>query len=559
MSTSASDPGTWSEAPSEAAPASLDAELMAILTEAVADMELDWVAPKELPSKKWMDGSFLDAGRQAEAPQRPTPFFPELHEELTWSWRSPHSARAHAQGTPAADDGGRDREIGVFQTRLLGSLDEEGPDPESLRKLRTVADLTLAASKKVAQGIGRNMGSLVVLHRHLWLTGMRDAEKKQLLDAPVSPKGLFSVAVEAFSEKYAETLKQSKMMPHLLPKRSQSPPLERGPDRLRHSVRQDMPGARPRARESATSLNRCFARGSSESPASARNRPLAAKGGRRARKSSVPDVRARRKRARQRTCVEEGVFPPRQKSSLPLSTITRDISEASPPGDASQSGSPGQPEDLIMCVPVQEALKSGYTLQFARRPPRFGGVIMSEVSEQSAPLLRAEISSLLAKQAVEIVPEERRNSGFYSRYFLVPKKDGGMRPILDLRLLNKALTKRVFKMITVKQILAHIQPEDYFIAVDLKDAYFHIQIAPHHRRFLRFAFEGVAYQFKLLPFGLDLAPRVFTMCIIGDGTGAIGYLQAKELFKSDFIISRKMDFPIRNVSFPPLRELRLRE
>ncbi|KAL0168850.1 hypothetical protein M9458_037072, partial [Cirrhinus mrigala] len=130
-----------------------------------------------------------------------------------------------------------------------------------------------------------------------------------------------------------------------------------------------------------------------------------------------------------------------------------------------------------------------------------------------APLLRAEISSLLAKQAVEVVPEEQKECGLYSRYFLVPKKDGGIRPILDLRPLNRALAKRSFKMITVKQILAHIQPGDHLIAVDLKDAYFHIQVAPHHRRFLRFAFEGVAYQFKVFPFGLALAPCTFTMCM----------------------------------------------
>ncbi len=49
--------------------------------------------------------------------------------------------------------------------------------------------------------------------------------------------------------------------------------------------------------------------------------------------------------------------------------------------------------------------------------------------------------------------------------------------------------------------------------LDLKDAYFHIQIAPHHRRFLRFAFEGVAYQYTVLPFGLSLAPRTFTKCM----------------------------------------------
>ncbi len=45
--------------------------------------------------------------------------------------------------------------------------------------------------------------------------------------------------------------------------------------------------------------------------------------------------------------------------------------------------------------------------------------------------------------------------------------------------------------------------------LDLKDANFHIQVAPHHRRFLRFAFEGVAYQYKVLPFGLSPASLHF--------------------------------------------------
>ncbi len=51
------------------------------------------------------------------------------------------------------------------------------------------------------------------------------------------------------------------------------------------------------------------------------------------------------------------------------------------------------------------------------------------------------------------------------------------------------------------------------MSLDLKDAYIHIQIASHHRRFLRFAFEGVAYQYQVLPSGLSLAPRTITRCM----------------------------------------------
>ncbi|KAL0148789.1 hypothetical protein M9458_055967 [Cirrhinus mrigala] len=162
---------------------------------------------------------------------------------------------------------------------------------------------------------------------------------------------------------------------------------------------------------------------------------------------------------------------------------------------------------------VMGIIKRGYSLQFARRPPRFSGVVPTLVVSKYTHVLRSEVMILLEKGAVEVVHPAQSESGFYSRYFLVPKKGGGLRPILDLRHLNRALMKRPFKMITLKQILSHIRPGDWFFSLDLKDAYFHIQIAPHHRRFFRFAFEGVAYQYTVLPFGLSLAPRTFTKCM----------------------------------------------
>lgn len=112
--------------------------------------------------------------------------------------------------------------------------------------------------------------------------------------------------------------------------------------------------------------------------------------------------------------------------------------------------------------------------------------------------------SLLAKEAIEVVQPEHRESGLYCHYVLVPKKDGDLRPILNLN---------DNKMITVKQILVHIHPGDWFVSVDLKDAYFNIQLAPHHWHFLRFTFEGTAYQFKVFPFGLALALGGFTKCV----------------------------------------------
>ncbi|XDV14355.1 hypothetical protein PO909_014626 [Leuciscus waleckii] len=68
-------------------------------------------------------------------------------------------------------------------------------------------------------------------------------------------------------------------------------------------------------------------------------------------------------------------------------------------------------------------------------------------------------------------------------------------------------------MLTAKRIFECVRPQDWFAAIDLKDAYFHVSILPRHRPFLRFAFEGQAYQYAVLPFGLALSPRVFTKVV----------------------------------------------
>ena len=66
-----------------------------------------------------------------------------------------------------------------------------------------------------------------------------------------------------------------------------------------------------------------------------------------------------------------------------------------------------------------------------------------------------------------------------------------------------------FQMETTRSIAAAIQPGDWAVSLDLKDAYFHVPIHKDFRHFLRFSFEGQVYEFKALPFGLASAPLVF--------------------------------------------------
>ncbi len=112
--------------------------------------------------------------------------------------------------------------------------------------------------------------------------------------------------------------------------------------------------------------------------------------------------------------------------------------------------------------------------------------------------------NLLEKGAIEIVPPAQSDSGFYSRYFLVP--------ILDLRLLNYALMKRLFRMITLKQILLQICPGDGFMSLDLKDTYFHIQVAPPSQTILEIRIQrgGISIQGPAV-WAIPGSPHFYTM------------------------------------------------
>ena len=62
-----------------------------------------------------------------------------------------------------------------------------------------------------------------------------------------------------------------------------------------------------------------------------------------------------------------------------------------------------------------------------------------------------------------------------------------------------------------------IRPMHWGVSLDLEDAFFHVPIHPNFRKYLRFAFQGQVYQFRAMPFGLAIAPRVFTKLMAAVG------------------------------------------
>ena len=66
-----------------------------------------------------------------------------------------------------------------------------------------------------------------------------------------------------------------------------------------------------------------------------------------------------------------------------------------------------------------------------------------------------------------------------------------------------------FQNVTQGSLARAIKQNDWFTSVDLNDAFFHISIYPPHRKYIRFAYQGICYEFTVLPFGCNLSPRTF--------------------------------------------------
>ncbi|XP_033099816.1 E3 ubiquitin-protein ligase UBR4-like [Anneissia japonica] len=163
---------------------------------------------------------------------------------------------------------------------------------------------------------------------------------------------------------------------------------------------------------------------------------------------------------------------------------------------------------------IMQTISRGYQIEFTSPPVAYGGMNMPiPASPEKREALFSGVNDLLLKGAVVEVFPTTEDKGFVSTLFLTEKSSGGWRPILNLRRLNQWIRPQKFHMDTLALILQGLMPGDWAATIDLKDAYFHVPIFPEDRKWLRFRLDGRTYQFKVLPFGLSTAPRVFTRVV----------------------------------------------
>ena len=133
-----------------------------------------------------------------------------------------------------------------------------------------------------------------------------------------------------------------------------------------------------------------------------------------------------------------------------------------------------------------------------------------QFSDAEDAIVEREIQSMLTQGIIVAVDNCPENGEFISNIFIRPKKDGGVRVILNLRNFNEFVEKSHFKMNSLQSAIDLMSPNAYLASVDFKSAYYSVSIQTSHRKYLRFFYKGQKYQFCCLPNGLTTGPRDFT-------------------------------------------------
>ena len=180
---------------------------------------------------------------------------------------------------------------------------------------------------------------------------------------------------------------------------------------------------------------------------------------------------------------------------------------------------------------VLQTVSSGYRIEFTEscRLTRAPLWTIVPAKHKHRVALEEGLHKMLLKKAIVQLDPSMIGPGFYSSLFLVEKRSGGWRPILNLKRLNEGVKPPKFRMDTLQSVLNTLGADiklywdgcppgaevsgPWALSLDLQDAYFHVPVDPRDTKYLRFAYDGEIFEFQVLPFGLLTAPRTFTRLV----------------------------------------------
>jgi hypothetical protein len=129
---------------------------------------------------------------------------------------------------------------------------------------------------------------------------------------------------------------------------------------------------------------------------------------------------------------------------------------------------------------ILSTVSQGLQLDFISEPVQFSIPPNACMEAYLYDCCKQEVNLLIEKGAIV----RARDQGFISSIFLIPKRTGGYRPIINLKALNCFLFYKKFKMEGISSVRHTIRERDWLTKLDLKDAYLTVPIFEDHRKFL---------------------------------------------------------------------------
>ena len=126
------------------------------------------------------------------------------------------------------------------------------------------------------------------------------------------------------------------------------------------------------------------------------------------------------------------------------------------------------------------------------------------LSEAENKVVEEQVKTMLANGAIRPSSSPYRNP-----IFVLWKKDGTGRFILDARKLNTTLVNDTFPLPYIRDMLDALKGAKWFSHLDLVSGYWQIVLAEDDRSKTAFATRNGLYEFNVLPFGISTAPAAF--------------------------------------------------
>ena len=186
---------------------------------------------------------------------------------------------------------------------------------------------------------------------------------------------------------------------------------------------------------------------------------------------------------------------------------------------------------------VLEWLQDGVKLPFSAEPAPFE-LPNRQLSTKHSQFVDGEITKLLLQGVIERVPEKPH---CVSPIGVVPKRNGKLRLITDLRALNSSCKPDTFKNEDIRTVKELIQPKDHMVTVDLENGFQHVPVHSDFQKYLGIAWKGYYYIWCSLPFGLNASPYFFNKVL----RPVISYLRQCGLrvvvFVDDFLLMASVE------------------